>query len=174
MRDISFLWALFYIAAAGNETTTGQGLTLLLDTTGGAQQDRIVGGSQLIWIRIAAALGRSSVVLNAPVNHISQSATGVTVTSAKGVYKGKHVIVAMPPALTARIMYEPALPPLRDQLVQRFPQGSYAKFEAVYDRPFWRENGSNGQVFGDNGVCLSWDTSPPDGSAVTRPATGIN
>jgi monoamine oxidase len=164
MRDISFLWALFYIAAAGNETTTGQGLSLLLDTTGGAQQDRIVGGSQLIWIRIAEALKRSSVVLSAPVNHISQSASGVTVTSAKGVFKGKHVIVAMPPALTARIMYEPALPPLRDQLVQRFPQGSYAKFEAVYDRPFWRENGSNGQVFGDNGVCLSWDTSPPDGT----------
>jgi monoamine oxidase len=164
MRDISFLWVLFYIAAAGNETTTGQGLTLLLDTGGGAQQDRIVGGSQLIWIRIAEALGRSSVVLSAPVNHISQSASGVTVTSAKGVYKGKHVIVAMPPALTGRIMYEPALPPLRDQLVQRFPQGSYAKFEAVYDRPFWRETGSNGQVFGDNGVCLSWDTSPPDGT----------
>jgi monoamine oxidase len=164
MRDISFLWVLFYIAAAGNATTTGQGLTMLLDTTGGAQQDRIVGGSQLIWITIAEALGRSSVVLSAPVNHISQSATGVTVTSAKGVYKGKHVIVAMPPALTGRIMYDPPLPPLRDQLVQRFPQGSYAKFEAVYDRPFWRENGSNGQVFGDNGVCLSWDTSPPDGT----------
>lgn len=163
MRDISLLWTLFYIAAAGNETTSGEGLNLLLTTTGGAQQDRIVGGSQLIWIRIAQALGKA-VVLNAPVNHISQSASGVTVTSANGVFKGRHVIVAMPPALTARIMYEPALPPLRDQLVQRFPQGSYAKFEAVYPTPFWRDTGSNGQVFGDNGVVLTWDTSPPDSS----------
>lgn len=161
MRDISLLWALFYIAAAGNETSSGNGINLLLDTTGGAQQDRIVGGSQLIWIRIAQQLGRA-VILNAPVNHISQSASGVTVTCAQGVFKGKHVIVAMPPALTARIMYEPALPALRDQLVQRFPQGSYAKFEAVYATPFWREAGSNGQVVGDNGVVLSWDTSPPD------------
>jgi monoamine oxidase len=163
MRDISLLWALFYIAAAGNETNTGNGLNLLFDTGGGAQQDRIVGGSQLIWIRIAEQLGRN-VILNAPVNHISQSASGVTVASAQGTFKAKHVIVAMPPALTARIMYEPSLPPLRDQLVQRFPQGSYAKFECVYPTPFWRETGSNGQVFGDNGVVLSWDTTPPDGT----------
>ena len=162
-RDISLLWALFYFAAAGDEKTRGQGLTLINNTTNGAQQDRIVGGSQLIWINIAREL-RKAVVLNAPVTRIATSRRGVTVTSAKGVYKGKHVIVAMPPALTARIMFEPALPPLRDQLVQRFPQGSYAKFEAVYPTPFWREDGANGQVFGDNGVVLSWDTSPPGGN----------
>jgi monoamine oxidase len=162
-RDVSLLWALFYVAAARNETTGGHGFTLLNNTTGGAQQDRIVGGSQLIWIKIARELGRR-VVLNAPVNRIVRTSGGVSVTSSQGVFKGKQVIVAMPPALTARIMFEPALPPLRDQLVQRFPQGSYAKFEAVYPTPFWREDGSNGQVFGDNGVVLSWDTSPPDGT----------
>lgn len=161
-RDISFLWALYYIAAAGNETTPGN-LTRLTATTGGAQQDRIVGGSQLIWIKIAERLG-SRVVLNAPVDHISQAGNTVTVHSPRGEFRGKRVIIAMPPALTSRIRYAPDLPPLRDQLVQRFPQGSYAKVEAVYDRPFWRENGSNGQAFGDNGVVLTFDSSPPDGS----------
>jgi monoamine oxidase len=36
-------------------------------------------------------------------------------------HKGKHVIIAMPPALTGRIMHEPAVAALRNQLVQRLP-----------------------------------------------------
>ena len=39
--DLSLLHVLFYIASAGN-------FDLLLDTDGGAQQDRFVGGSQLV------------------------------------------------------------------------------------------------------------------------------
>lgn len=34
------------------------------------------------------------------------------------------VIVAIPPALAGRIIYEPLLPSSRDQLAQRMPQGS--------------------------------------------------
>ncbi len=162
MRDLSLLWALFYIAAASDAKTQGQGLVLLSTTTGGAQQDRIVGGSQLIWQRIAEDLGRA-VVLGAPVSRIDHAGRGVTVTSAKGRFTARRVIVAMSPALTARIMIDPAVSALRDQLVQRFPMGSYAKFEAVYEKPFWRDAGANGQVFGDNGVALSFDTSPPGG-----------
>jgi monoamine oxidase len=70
----------------------------------------------------------------------------------------------MPPALTARIRFEPQLPALRDQLVQRFPMGSYAKFEAVYDHPFWRDDGTNGQAFGDLPVSATFDQSPSDGT----------
>ena len=42
--------------------------------------------------------------------------------------------------------------------------GSYAKFEAVYDRPFWRDDGNNGQAFGDLPVNATFDQSPPDGT----------
>jgi monoamine oxidase len=160
-RELSLLWALYYIAAAGNATNVGT-VERLIGTSGGAQQDRIVGGSQLVWQKIAQHLGRN-VVLGAPVHQITQESGGVVVESSKGTFRGKQVIVAMPPALTSRIRFLPDLPPLRDQLVQRFPQGSYAKVEVTYSRPFWRDEGLNGQVFGDNGVVLSWDGSPPDG-----------
>jgi len=56
------------------------------------------------------------------------------------------VIVAIPPALCGRIDYHPALPATRDQLTQRVPQGTVIKCMAVYEEPFWREEGLSGQV----------------------------
>ncbi len=57
--ELSLLWALSYMAAGG-------GFEKLLDVEGGAQQDRVVGGSALIAERMAAALG-DRVRLRAPV-----------------------------------------------------------------------------------------------------------
>ena len=57
--DLSVLHVLFYAASAG-------GWDDLLDTEGGAQQDRIVGGSQLITLGMAEELG-DRVRLRAPV-----------------------------------------------------------------------------------------------------------
>ena len=48
--DISLLFALWYMRSGG-------GFDSLLDTEGGAQQDRFDGGSQLISLRLAAELG---------------------------------------------------------------------------------------------------------------------
>jgi monoamine oxidase len=105
------------------------------------------------------------VVLSSPVRRIAQTATGVTVVSDTGTATGKRVIVAIPPTLAARIEYDPPLPPLRDQLTQHMPQGTLMKFEAVYDTPFWRAKGLNGQVVSENGpVKVTFDTSPANGS----------
>ena len=49
-RDVSLLHVLFYIRSAGS-------IEILTDAEGGAQQDRIVGGSQLISLRMAEELG---------------------------------------------------------------------------------------------------------------------
>src|SRR5205085_2583610 len=55
-RDVSLLFVLFYIAAAGDESHPGT-LERLVTTSPGAQSDRIVGGTQLIPIRMAKQLG---------------------------------------------------------------------------------------------------------------------
>jgi monoamine oxidase len=45
------------------------------------------------------------------------------------------------------------------------PLGTVAKCMAIYDEPFWREEGLSGQGTSDNGlVRLTYDNSPPDGS----------
>ena len=73
--------------------------------------------------------------------------------------------MAVPPALATRIEYEPLLPALRDQLTQRAPMGSYAKVDAVYERPFWREEGLTGQAVSVNGpVRVTFDSTPVEGS----------
>ena len=162
-RDVSLLFVLAYIAGAGNEDTPGD-FNRLINTGGGAQESRFVGGSQLVAIRLAERLGRR-VVLRAPARRIFHSRRGVRVETDTATAVGKRAIVALAPTLAGRIEYRPVLPALRDQLTQRFPMGSVIKCEAVYDTPFWREQGLTGQAVSDAApVRITFDNSPPDGS----------
>jgi monoamine oxidase len=162
-RDLSLLYVLFYLAASGDESHPGT-FERNFQTAEGAQEERFIGGSQQISLNVAAELG-GNVVLNAHVRKISQNAKGVKVQLDKGLLSAKQVIVAIPPALTARIDYEPLLPVLRDQLTQRAPMGSYAKVDVIYDHPFWREEGLTGQTVSLNGpVRVTFDSTPDGGS----------
>ena len=155
--DLSLLHVLFYIASAGN-------FDLLLDTEGGAQQERFAGGSQLVAERAAAALGER-VVLGAPVRRIAHRGDSVTVIGDGTTVSARRVVVAIPPPLAARIAYDPPLPGHRDQLTQRMPQGSVVKCMAIYDEPFWRRDGLSGVATSDAGPAkVIFDNSPPDGS----------
>jgi len=161
-RELSLLYTLFYIAASGNEQNPGT-FERNFNTADGAQERRFVGGAQTIALKVASQLGER-VVLNAPVRRIEHSSSGISVVSDPLSVTGQHVIVAVPPTLAARIHYDPPLPPLRDQLTQHMPQGTLMKFEAVYDRPFWRDKGLSGQVVSENGpIKITFDTSPRDG-----------
>jgi monoamine oxidase len=160
--ELSLLYTVFYIAASGNEQNQGT-FERNFNTKDGAQEQRFAGGAALVPERVAAQLG-SRVILNAPVRRIDQSDSGVTVQSDAAVVSAKRAIVAIPPTLAGRIFYEPALPPLRDQLTQHMPQGSLMKFEAVYPTPFWRGKGLTGQVVSEGGpVKVTFDVSPESG-----------
>ncbi|MGZ4200576.1 MAG: flavin monoamine oxidase family protein [Thermoleophilaceae bacterium] len=161
-REVSLLYTVYYIAAAGNESNPGN-FERLINTRGGAQQDRFLGGSQLIPMRMAHAL--SHVILGSPVRTIDQSSSGVTVESDKLTVQAKRAIVAIPPTLAGRINYDPALPTVRDQLMQRMPQGTLMKAEAVYDKPFWRDQGLTGTTVSTQGPAyLTFDNTPPEGT----------
>jgi monoamine oxidase len=152
-EDVSLLHVLFYIRSAGS-------LNTLIGTDGGAQQDRFAGGSQRLSLVMAEQLG-DVVRLSTPVRSIAQDGGGVTV---EGV-RARGAIVAIPPALTARIAFDPLLPAPRDQLVQRMPQGSVIKCMAIYDEPFWRADGLSGQATATRGpVKVMFDNTPPDGT----------
>ena len=155
-RDLSLLHVLFYIRSAGS-------LEKLVETDGGAQEARIVGGSQRICLEMAAALG-DRIRLNAPVLRIEHDADGVTVSGDDFRVRARRAIVAIPPTLAGRIRYAPALDGLRDQLTQRMPMGTVIKVQCVYEKPFWRDAGLNGQATGDiRPVKVAFDNSPPDG-----------
>jgi monoamine oxidase len=161
-RDISLLFGVFYTASATNETTAPD-INRLFNTPNGAQDSRLVGGSQLISIKMAQQLGRR-VLLDQPVRIIAQTGSGVKLTTDHVTVSAKQVIVTGPPSVTALIRYEPDLPWMRAQLTQRYPQGTVIKCEAVYDTPFWRAKGLTGQAVSLTGpVKVTFDNSPPDG-----------
>jgi monoamine oxidase len=156
--DVSLLHVLFYAHSGG-------AFQKLIDTTGGAQQDRFAGGSQLIAERLAARLGDGALRLSAPVSRISVRGDSVTARTPAGEFTGRRIIVTAPPLLAGRIDYEPALPHWRAQLTQRSPMGSVIKCQVLYDEPFWRAQGLCGQATGDGeGSRVVFDNSPPDGS----------
>ncbi len=154
-RDLSLLHVLFYIRAA-------KSFEALINTGGGAQDSRVDGGSQEISIRLAKRL--RSVVLEAPVYKIDHGPGGVEIQTGHGTFRAKRVIIAVPPILAGRIRYSPDLPAKRDQLMQRVPMGTVIKCMAVYETPFWREDGLSGMATSDTGpVKLTYDNSPPNG-----------
>lgn len=137
-------------------------LETLLAVDRGAQQDRVVGGSWLIAQRMADDLG-DVVRLGVTVQQIDHGADPAVILRDGERIGADRVIVALPPTLAGRLDYAPALPQWRDQLTQRTPAGSVAKTFAVYDRPFWRDAGLNGQVASDRGpVKVAFDVSPPN------------
>jgi monoamine oxidase len=155
--NVSLLHALFY-------SHSGQDLDTLVRVTGGAQQDRLVGGPQELANRMAAELGES-VHRSEPVRRIEQAGDEVFLQSGRLLVRARAAVVAVPPALCERITFSPALPPVRAQLQQRTPHGSVIKFNAVYEQPFWRDEGLTGQSFNPSlPVTLSADNSPPEGS----------
>ena len=150
--EMSLLHVLFYVRSAG-------GLDPLFDVEGGAQQDRIAGGSQRYALAAAERL-RGPLHLGRPVRRIAHRDGGVDVDGVSA----RRAIVAIPPPLAGRIEYDPPLPPLRDQLTQRMPQGTLTKTFAVYDEPFWRDDGLSGEALSDTGpATLTFDVSPPSG-----------
>jgi monoamine oxidase len=156
-RDLSLLHTLFVIGSAG-------GIAPLLATAGGAQERRFHQGAQAISIRLAESLG-GRVLLGAPARMVRHGEAGVVVEAEGRTVTAGRAILAMPPAIAGRIGYRPALPGWRSQLTQRVPMGSVIKVHAVYEEPFWRQEGLSGFAVSDRGpVTIVYDNSPEDGS----------
>jgi monoamine oxidase len=157
-EELSMLHVLFYVDSAG-------GFDRLIDTEGGAQQDRLDGGAQLLAQRLSESLG-GRLRLGAPVRRIERSEGSVVVHAGDVAVEAERVIVAVPPALAARIEFAPALPAAREELGRRLRPGRLNKCVALYEEPFWRADGMSGEAVTDAGpVTLTFDASPRDGSA---------
>ncbi len=155
--EVSLLFALWYVNAAG-------GFNALIEVEGGAQERRFAGGSQLISERMADEL-HGQVLLDSPVRRVEWTSSGVSVFAGETHLRAKRAIVAMAPSLCERVEFAPNLPPPRTQLGQRMPWGSYIKCTAIYDEPFWRDDGLNGEGVSDVGpATTTFDNSPIDGS----------
>ncbi len=168
--DASLLFTLWYIAMFGDPEHVGT-IDRGIAGQGGAQDARLVGGSQQLSLRIAEQLG-DRVVLNQPVRRIDQdpprngaSAGRIRVQADAHTVTADRVIVAIPPQLAAEIAWHPGLPIEHDALLRRLPFGTLMKCEAIYDKPFWRTDGLSGMAVLRDGTPIRsvFDNTPPEG-----------
>jgi monoamine oxidase len=161
--QLSLLHAAHYVHSAG-------GWSKLTDTEGGAQQDRIESGVQPVAERLAGLLPTGALRLSSPVVRIGQREDSVDVEAsgvggAGSVVGARRAVVALPPTLAGRIIYDPALPARRDQFVQHMPQGSVIKFHVLYDTPWWRDEGLSGTILcPGEPIGVTSDCTPPAGA----------
>lgn len=128
----------------------------------GPEDYLIQGGLGQLPVLMAKPL-QDQTVLGSPVRSISQDSDGVTVRTDNGSYRGKYVIVAVPPTLAGQIVYDPPMPAVRMQLTQRVPMGTSIKCIAVYPEAFWRTDTAWVGLGELPTISYAADSSPPNG-----------
>ncbi|XP_029458986.1 LOW QUALITY PROTEIN: amine oxidase [flavin-containing] A-like [Rhinatrema bivittatum] len=159
-HQVSALWFLWYTKLCG-------GTTRMFSTTNGGQERKFVGGAGQISERMMELL-EGRVKLQRPVIRIEQSGDSVVVeTLNHELYEAKFLICAIPPGLTTKIHFNPELPALRNQLIQRLPMGSVIKCMVYYKEAFWRKMGYSGSMIIEDEeapIGITLDDTKPDGS----------
>lgn len=121
-------------------------------------------GTEPLADHLAAGLG-DSLVLNSIVTKIDQHSEWVTANATTGVYRGRHLIVAVPPQLYGRIGLLPLLPQDRLRVIANYEHAHVIKTILVFDKPWWRDLGASGRAQSVGGTFTqAVDSSPADGS----------
>jgi monoamine oxidase len=162
-REISLLYALWYIACAGDENNPGT-FERLIDVQGGAQERRFVEGAQSLSLRMAAALG----------DRVQLSTAGAEAVPVGGRRAGGQRPTdrasgegdpgcAAEPGRPDRL--RPAAARGARPLHAAQPTGRLIKVEALYSAAVLARRGLSGAVVSDTGpgkIC--YDVTPADNS----------
>lgn len=145
---------------------------------------RIIGGIRSLIDAVSATLPLGTVELDTRVTAIRMDEEGAitldaeTAEGQKKSIRARAVILALPPRIVARhIAFTPSLPmELKTSLVDKPTwMAGQAKVVAIYNRPFWREDGLSGQVTSWAGPLQEiHDASPGTGSGALFGFFGIS
>lgn len=113
---------------------------------------RMVGTMQGVSKELAARLGEEIIFLNNPVLKLEWNDHGVVAHGETVTVSASKVVLAVPPNLYSRITYVPALPRKQHVTHQHQSMGLVIKVHAVYETPFWREDGLSGTCFGPDAL----------------------
>ena len=136
-------------------------------------EHRLVGGAQPLAEALADGLPDDTVAYAQRVTAVAERDDGVTVTVADANGRttelgARFVVVALPPRLAQeRVTFFPALPDELVGVMRATPtwMGGAIKCVAVYESPFWREEGWSGLAFSEAGPLREvHDACTDDGS----------
>lgn len=153
---VSFLYVQYY-------SSRSVSLMSLISVEKGHQEFRFRHGPSQLCNHLASSIGLNKISLNTPVRSISVS-EGLVDVDAKGICgRYRAVLCAIPPPAAKQIYFSPPKSIARNRLLQSLPMGRVIKIQAVYEKPFWLEQGLSGQVM-TNQYPLSYtiDNSPID------------
>lgn len=140
----------------------GQGIKIMADVKGGAQQDKFVGGAWQITQKMADLL-EGNIILSTPVLSVQQNNIGVQINCTEASFKTKKLIITAPPKYIEKIKFIPELPEDKSKLLQGMEMGNVIKVHIAYPTPFWRHRGLNGSVMSpDHHLGIVFDQSPDD------------
>lgn len=135
---------------------------------------RLIGGMGALIDALHRALDPARILTGQTVRHLRSAEPHVELASEDAAgrvttWRVEHVLLALPPRLAEdRIEFTPALP----QALARQWRGTatwmapQAKYIAIYDNPFWREQGLSGEARSARGPLGEiHDASMPGGSA---------
>ncbi|MBH0064134.1 flavin monoamine oxidase family protein [Psychrobacter sp. SZ93C1] len=118
---------------------------------------RLVGGLTALTDALYARLDAKRIVTGQTVRRLTKTGQHIKIDSEYGsehinagqtiTYQAQHILLALPPRLAvSNIVFEPALP--QDLAIEWQETDTWmaphAKYVAVYDSPFWRDNGLSG------------------------------
>ncbi len=157
--ELSLLYVLWYVACSGNAAKRGT-VERNGGTTRAAQERRFDGGAQQLPLRLAATLPDGTVRLASAVTAVRQDTEGVELTTGDGTVRARRLVLAAPPEPLGRVDWGDAVPASRTDLWRRMPMGRLMKVDAVYDRPFWRDERRNGFAMAPDGpVRVTFDNT---------------
>lgn len=143
--DYSLLYFLWILKSCG-------GYRSVMNTQGGAQQDKIKTGAFSLCNELLKSLSSHSniqIICDQYVTKVYQSKDKVLISTSKDTFEAKYCISAIPIAKLAKISFEPALPTKHWELIQGLEMGSVIKFLIFYENSFWREQKLSGEILSD-------------------------
>lgn len=116
---------------------------------------------------LSARLPDGAIHLSTQITALARTEGGVRVTTQSGQHiLANRVVLAVPPRIAAELIYEPALPDGTLSAMRHIAtwMAGQAKAVAVYDTPFWREDGLSGDAMSRHGPMVEiHDASPASG-----------
>ncbi|SMB89160.1 Monoamine oxidase [Pasteurella testudinis DSM 23072] len=134
---------------------------------------RIQGGMTALIEALRTKLPSERYQTDRQVRRIEHTAQGISVqaTDSSGQsfdYQAEALLLALPPRLAANLDFRPSLPSDLQRVWAGTPTWMvpHAKYVAVYEHPFWREQGLSGEGRSPQGILGEiHDISMPDGKA---------
>ncbi|MBV2133370.1 FAD-dependent oxidoreductase [Pseudomonas sp. MAP12] len=143
------------------------GLDALCGWRLGQHQWRPLAGMQAICQGLTARLG-DGLHLDTPLLALEQGPSTVELLTARGRYRARRVVLALPASQLVRLGFTPALPGWHDHALRHLLPQPQVDAQLRYERPFWRERLPHVGLPRHFAGCLVVEQAPRAGEGALR------